>query len=162
NDVQQARDCYWNATEADPTQLSAWASLEKLFAKDGDVAGLAKVLRGMATAVHEPGRKVALLLDLARLQDNLEGGSLEQGLELCGEAAAVGFEPQRALDELERLAEAAGKPEELIRALDLRYQALVARAREVSIAERLTLNDEIVAVRRRQAQLARAQGDGQR
>jgi tetratricopeptide (TPR) repeat protein len=162
NDVQQARDCYWKATEAYPGQLSAWSSLEKLFAKDGDVAGLAKVLRGMASATQEPARKVALLLDLARLQDNLEGGSLEQALELCREAAAVGFEPQRALDELERLAEAAGKPEELIRALDLRYQALVGRAREVSIAERLTLNDEIVALRRRQAQLAHAQGDGQR
>jgi len=116
----------------------------------------------MASATQEPARKMALLLDLARLQDNLGGGSLDQALELCREAAAVGFEPQRALDELERLAEAAGKPEELIRALDLRYQALVNRAREVSIAERLTLNDEIVGLRRRQAQLARAQGDGQR
>jgi hypothetical protein len=161
-DVQQARECYWKASEADPTSLPAWASLEKLCAKDGDIAGLAKVLRGMASATHEPARKVALLLDLARLQDNLEGGSLETALELCREAAAVGHEPQRALDELERLAETAGKPEELIAALEVRQQSLVGRAREASIAERITFNEEIVALKRRQAHLARALGDGER
>jgi tetratricopeptide (TPR) repeat protein len=160
NDVQQARECYWKATEADPNTLQAWSSLEKLCAKDGDMAALAKVLRGMASATKEPARKVALLLDLARLQDNLQGGSLEQALELCREAAAMGS--GRALDELERLAEAAGKPDELSRALDLRYQALLDRAHQATIAERLGLNDEAVALRRRQAHLARSQGDGQR
>ena len=162
NDVAQARDCYWKATEANPRTLSAWSSLEKLFAKEGDLAGLAKCLRGMASATEEPARKVALLLDLARLQDNLEGGTLAAALELCREAAAVGFEPARALDELERLAEAAGQPEEIIRSLDARVDNLQARAREAAIADRFAFNDEIVALRRRQASLARAQGEGAR
>ncbi len=162
NDLAQARDCYWKAAEAFSGTLSAWSSLEKLYAKEGDLAGLAKVIRGMATATQEPARKVALLLDLARLQDNLEGGTLEQALELCREAVAVGFEPERALDELERLAEAAGKPEEIIRALDTRVEILQARAKEAAIAERLNLNDEIVALRRRQAHLARSLGEGAR
>jgi tetratricopeptide (TPR) repeat protein len=162
NDVQQARECYWKATEADAGTLAAWLSLEKLCAKDGDLAGLAKVLRGAASATHEPARKVALLLDLARLQDNLDGGSLEKALELCREAAQVGESPERALDELERLAEEAQKPEELLTALELRIEVLSKRAREVSVADRLNLNDEIVALRRRQASVARAQNSSTR
>jgi golgin subfamily B member 1 len=162
NDAAQARDCYWKATEANAGTLAAWTSLEKLYAKDGDLAGLSKVIRGMAGAVVEPGRKVALLLDLARLQDNLEGGTLDEALELCRQAAQVGFEPERALDELERLAEAAGKPEEIIRSLETRVEILQTRAREAAIADRLTLNDEIVALRRRQAMLSKQAGEGAR
>ena len=81
----------------------------------------------MADATAEPPRKVALLIDLARLQDSIGGGP-DAARALLQEALAVGADGGRVLDELERLAERSGSKEELLAVLDERARRLTARA----------------------------------
>jgi tetratricopeptide (TPR) repeat protein len=158
DDPAGARDCFEKACVTSPSSVAAWMSLEKMFARDNDLGGLARVYRGLATATEEPGRKVALLLDLARLQASISDGSVDAAIALCKEALAVGVDGERALDELERQAEAGGRTDELIAALDAR----VARLREIpetAVAERLAATERVVTCRRHQAQLALTVGD---
>lgn len=162
NDPAGALDCYNKAVETSAAALPAWMALEKIYARERDLGGLARVYRGQADATGEPARKVALLIDLARLQESVDGGSPERAREILREALAVGADAPRVLDELERLAEAAGKADELLAVLDERAARLTARAAELPIAERLGENDRLVALRRRQAALAREAGDGER
>ena len=160
NDPQHAKECYAQAAEVHPASVTAWMSLEKIYTRDGDLAGLARVLRGQADAVAEPGRKVALLLDLARLQESLEGdgGSMDAALELCREAYQAGGEPElssRALDEIERLAQPAGRTEDVLWALEARALILAAELPQLGAHDKPAAVDKLVAHRRRQAQLAR-------
>jgi hypothetical protein len=151
-DVAGARDCYEKAVAAAPTALRPWMALEKLVAREGDAAQLARVWRGLAAATSEPGRKLALLVDLARLQANLPGGA-DAAIALCREAVAIGFESERALDELERQAEAAGRVDDLVWSLDRRVGIIMAAAPEAPLDERPALTERVVGIRRRQAQL---------
>jgi tetratricopeptide (TPR) repeat protein len=155
SDAAQAKECYLKAVEVSPQSVAAWMALEKLYTKDGDLGGLKRVWRGLASATVEPGRKVALLIDLARLQETVEGGTLDEAFALCHEAFAVGVEQARALDELERLAEGAGRVEEQLWALDARAQLTADEAARLNAADRLSSTEELVSIRRRQAQLAR-------
>ena len=74
NDPARALDCFNRAIEASPASLPAWMALEKIHTRARDLGQLARVWRGMADATGEPARKVALLLDLARLQESIGGG----------------------------------------------------------------------------------------
>ena len=162
NDPAAALECYLKAVEAEPRALGAWMALEKIYTRDRDLAGLARVLRGMAEATAEPARKVALLIDLARLQESVEGGSPDEAQKILRAALAVNADVERVLDELERQADRSGRSEEILAVLDERAQRLAAQAAELPISERLTANDKLVALRRRQAQLARERNEGER
>jgi tetratricopeptide (TPR) repeat protein len=153
--VDPARDCYQKATEAHPGSLAAWLALEKVYARAGDLAGLARALRGQASAVNDPARKSALLLDLARLQESVDGGSVEAAIELCREAHQAGADPERALDQLERTARRAGRVEDVLWALDARALLAAHEAEAASAGDRLLFVDKQVAIRRRQADLVR-------
>ncbi|MSP62121.1 MAG: tetratricopeptide repeat protein, partial [Myxococcales bacterium] len=145
-----AREAFERALVEDPTSLPALMALEKIASHAGDVGALAQIYRGMATATGEPGRRVALLLDLARLQGSLPArdgvAPDDEALRLLHEAYKVGVERERVLDEIERIAEAAGRPEGVLAALE---------ARVALIAERPDSAEAIVALRRRQALIAR-------
>jgi tetratricopeptide (TPR) repeat protein len=154
-DAAQAKDCFNKAVETSPSSVAGWMSLEKLFTRDGDLGGLKRVWRGLASATVEPGRKVALLIDLARLQETVEGGTLDEAVALCREAFAVGVDQGRALDELERLAEGAGRVEDLLWSLDQRAQLTADEAARAPVGDRLAATEQLVGIRRRQAQLAR-------
>jgi tetratricopeptide (TPR) repeat protein len=161
DDVAGALDCYNKAVEASPPALPAWMALEKIYTQGRDLGQLARVHRGMADATAEPGRKVALLIDLARLQEST-GATADAIQATLREALAVGVDVERVLDELERLADAGGRADELLLVLDERAARLAAQAGELPIEERLALNDRLLSLRRRQAELARARGDGER
>jgi tetratricopeptide (TPR) repeat protein len=155
-DAAGARDCYKKACAAQPMLLAAWSGLERFAAREGDLAELYRVGRGLADATPEPARKVALLVDLARLRASMEGGSLDEALALCREAAAVGVDTPRALDELERLAQAGGRNDELVAALEARIAHLAGLPADVPLEPRIA---ETVALRRRQAQLSAGRDD---
>src|SRR6185369_11028020 len=74
NDPAGALDCFNRAVEAHPASLPGWMALEKIHTRSRDLGQLARVWRGMIDATGEPLRKVALLLDLAKLQDSIGGG----------------------------------------------------------------------------------------
>ncbi|MGZ3429217.1 MAG: hypothetical protein ACXVCV_21345, partial [Polyangia bacterium] len=159
HDPAGALDCYNRAVEALPSSLPALMALEKVHTAARDLGSLARVWRGMADATAEPGRKVALLIDLARLQESIGGSSVEARA-ILQEALALGVDGGRVLDELERFAERSGAKEELLAVLDERARRLSARLAEMPIEERLRESERLVALRRRQATLARERGDG--
>ncbi|HEX6838404.1 MAG TPA: tetratricopeptide repeat protein, partial [Polyangia bacterium] len=159
NDAAGALDCFNRAIEASPASLSAWMALEKIHTRARDLGQLARVWRGMADATHEPARKVALLIDLARLQDSI-GGTADETRAILQEALAVGADANRVLDELERVGEKSGNKEELLAVLDERARRLTAQLAELPIEQRLHESERLVALRRRQATLARERSDG--
>ena len=101
NDPVGALDCFNRAIEASPASLPAWMALEKIHTRARDLGQLARVWRGMADATAEAPRKVALLIDLARLQESIGGGP-DEARAILQEALAVGADGNRVLDELER------------------------------------------------------------
>ena len=127
NDPTTALDCFNRAVEASASSLPAWMALEKIHTRARDLGQLARVWRGMIDATAEPPRKVALLIDLGRLQDSIGGGP-EASRALLQEALAVGADGGRVLDELERLSERSGNKEELLAVLDERARAADRRA----------------------------------
>jgi len=159
NDPAGALDCFNRAVEAHPASLPGWMALEKIHTRSRDLGQLARVWRGMIDATGEPLRKVALLLDLAKLQDSIGGGG-EAARALLQEALAIGADSDRVLDELERLADKSENREELLAVLDERARRLTARLAEMPIADRLQGSERLVTLRRRQAALAREKGDG--
>jgi hypothetical protein len=161
DDAGGALECYQKAVEASPQALAAWMALERIFAQQQDLASLARVYRGMADATAEPARKVALLIDLARLQDSLQGGGPVEAHALLREALAVGVDAERVLDELERLSEQGGG-DDMVALLDERATRLQERAAGQPIDQRLRAAERLVAIRRRQAQLARLRGEDER
>ncbi len=166
-DAVGARAAYEQATQADATCLPAWMALEKMALREGNLSALQTALAGLATATPEPSRKVALLLDLARLQDSVEGGTLDEAFGLCRRAAAVGWEPVRALSMMERLAESAGRHAEMVEALDRQAQLVTAELAHHPASEmvdpendpRRRLIEELVGLRRRQSAVLKTAGD---
>ncbi|HEX4460438.1 MAG TPA: hypothetical protein VIA18_20815, partial [Polyangia bacterium] len=164
DDAAGALECYQKAVEASPRALAAWMALERIFAQQQDLASLARVYRGMADATAEPARKVALLIDLARLQDSLQGGGPDEAHALLREALAIGVDGDRVLDELERLADqrAGDGGDDMVALLDERATRLQERAAGLPIEQRMRAAEKLVAIRRRQAQLARVRGEDER
>lgn len=162
NDAAGALDCYDKAVEAHPPSIGGWMALEKVHARARDLKQLQRVWRGLADATAEPARKVALLIDLARVEESIEGGTIEKAQAILREALQAGADGERVLDELERLAERSGRSDDLLTVLDERAARLTARAAELPIGERLGASDKLVALRRRQAAIAQARGEGDR
>jgi tetratricopeptide (TPR) repeat protein len=156
-DVGGAREAYRKALEHEPDHLGALMSLERLCAREGDLAALAdEIYPALARATPEPARKVAILLDLARKREAGEAG-VETVLAVLEDAYAIGVERERVLREFERVAQAAGKRDEVLRVWERRRELLEA-APTTDPAQRAL---EIVAIRRRQAHLASEAGDGE-
>ena len=163
----EALACYDKAVATDAKSIAGWMALEKIALRDGDLGGIARATRGLADATTEPARKVALLLDLARMQDAIvvdRGAALDAAFALCKEALAVDHEPERVLDVIERLAETGGRIDELLAAVAARLAIVEKRQGELPLAERLAESDRVVALRRRESELhreaaAQAQGD---
>jgi tetratricopeptide (TPR) repeat protein len=155
----QARDCFERAVAADAGCLAGWMALEKMAPK-GDEAARERILRGLEAATHEAGRKVTLLIELASLRP------ADEALALCRQACAVaGTDGEllgRALDAMERQAEKAARSDELSWALGERAQAEQRNleANAGNEAARLEALERLLAVKRRQAQVAQAAGDG--
>jgi tetratricopeptide (TPR) repeat protein len=72
-DLDEAVNCYRTAHKLDPMALAPLSALEKVFARQDDRASLIEVYRALAAATLDPGRRVALLFDLARIEEAEHG-----------------------------------------------------------------------------------------
>lgn len=179
-DRDGARDAFERAIAHDPECVGGLMARERLALQDGDSEALARVWRGLADAAHHPGRKVSYLLDLVRLYGHTgaDAESLALARQVLVEAVALAPEAgasERVARERERLAELSGDPAEMLGALEARISnvrekygpqgppAAPATRRQTGApldrADELRLT--IVALRRRQARIARAQGQHQ-
>jgi cellulose synthase operon protein C len=155
SDTAGAREAYRKALELEPEHLGALMSLERLCTREGDLQALAgEVLPALARATPDPARKVAILIDLARLRETLDGG-VDGVLATLEDAYAVGVERERVLRELERVGQAAGRRDEVLRVWERRLE-LLQTTPPADPARRAL---EVAAIRRRQAHLARDAGD---
>jgi len=159
-DRAAAIDSFEKAAAAAPESVPAWAALEKIFAR-GDsqnLGELARVLRGLAEATPEAGRKAALFLELGKMQESI-GGTVDDALGWMRRAFEVGHQPERFLDEIERIADAAGRHEDVLWTLESRIALLdlakADKAGDVPSLQRLDTRDRVIALRRRQMQVAR-------
>jgi hypothetical protein len=139
-------------------------------AQRGEVvdADLEEVWIEQAEVFADPRRRCALWLDVARAR--VTHGDLAGALGALGEAASTGADERRVAGERVRVAERLGDPDVLLAALDDAATGLLARfglageapgdSVEAPTGRALTLRRELVAVRRRQAQVALAADDG--
>lgn len=173
DDVEEAIICYRTAHELDPSSLGPLAALEKLLTRrdgDGVVVGqvgrpseeLLAVYRGLSAATKEPGRRVALLIELARIEEEFlraEGGSqgagIDRVLSYLHEAYDASIDQTRVIDEIVRITAAAGRVPECLTALDVKVEIIEMHAESATPQRRALLFDQVVAIRRRQATLAR-------
>ena len=161
-DPAMARAALEQSVALAPTYLPALMALEKIAAREGDLATLASLCRRAADATGDRGRRVALLVDLARIEQSRVGGGDDSALAILREAHAIGLQQAGVLDEMEQLAEAGGRTEDLLATLDLRAQLLAQRTTSNNDDEgRHRIALAIAAIRRRQSQLVRT-SDGER
>lgn len=113
-DPAGARAAFWAAYEASgETWIAPLLALEKLDQTQGEMSDLAQVLRHMAETSEVPARRAAALMDLALLQDRIEGGTPQVALLLLDRAEKEAKDPVLVLELAERIAAEAGLFREL-------------------------------------------------
>lgn len=177
-DVATARGCYEQAVALDPASVPALLALEKVAITAGDEELLADIWRNLADATHNPGRKLAYLLDLVRLYGHTGAEPDQLALARQVLVECVGLAPEagateRVARERERLAELSGDANEMLGALEARITNVRAaygpqgpapapaapRAAGAPLDRADELRLQIVALRRRQARIARDQAN---
>ena len=171
-EVDEAIVCYRRAHELDRTALAPLAALEKLLARKTGPAGasdrpseeLLTVYRDLATATREPGRRVALLIEQARIEEEHNRaveqaggvpGDLDRVLSYLHDAYDVGIDQSRVIDEIVRITAASGRIPDCLAALEVRAEIYEMQAQQATTQRRPALIDQVVAIRRWQATLAR-------
>ena len=151
----QARDAYETATVLAPGAAGAHHGLERLALAAGDDEALMRAIEGLATGADEPARKLFYLLDLARM--HADRGELIDAQEVLARAAALGVDLDRVTREQVRVAALTDDPQELIDALEARVACLAGEGPGAAASADAAAGDarRMVALRRRQAQIAR-------
>jgi tetratricopeptide (TPR) repeat protein len=165
NDPVTARCAYEEATCLHPGELRAWMALERLATSEpGDGSTRIGIAKGLIAATLEPGRRVALCLELATWY--ARQGAFDEAVAICRDALEIeeGGAVERVLDEWERIVSTAGAPELLLEVLERRAKREERRLAELSETERLRALESaaLVSIRRRQAELAMTMGERQR
>ncbi|HEX2688776.1 MAG TPA: tetratricopeptide repeat protein [Kofleriaceae bacterium] len=176
NDPAEARAALEEATRIAPEHQAALLELERILARASDLPALLDLWEQLADTVEHPARKIAYWLDVARAASGLEPGqaSIDYGRAQAAfdHAAALaedGVMAERIARERLRAAETHGSSDDVADAIEALASKLVAAfglagpapgerasAAEDDHPERaLTIRRELVALRRRQAQLAR-------
>ena len=171
NDPAEARAALEEATRIAPQHQAALLELERIVARAGDVAALLDVWERLAESVDNPARKIAYWLEVARAAAPTDYGRAQAALDaatglVTSTSLLGGPAAERIARERLRLAEAHGAPGDVAAAIDALAGQLVAAlggADAVASAPRAEdqperaqhLRRELVALRRRQAQLAR-------
>ncbi|HET6612944.1 MAG TPA: tetratricopeptide repeat protein [Kofleriaceae bacterium] len=163
HDASAARDAISEAIEADPGSLTALLRRERLALADKDRDTLTAVWQRLAERSEIPERKLCYRLDLAHLAAGEGEAGLERASDLLAEAAALGVRSETVAIERERLGERRGDEAEILAALETRIACIKARlgqpgSADEDAAER-TARLEVIALRRRQARVARGAGD---
>ena len=170
--LDEAKEAYGKAVALDPASTNALLSLERLALRDHDEELLERLWRALADAANSPARKVTYLLDLVRLYRlRNQEGDLDRARELIAEAVALAAPAgaRAVANERELIAELANDPAELITVLEGRIAGLLAeygpagpeavpaeaRAPGSELDREAELRLQIVALRRRQARIAR-------
>jgi len=169
SDADEARTALDEAARIAPHHQGVLLELERVAARRGDVPALLDVWERLADAVEQPARKVAYWLEVARAAG--AGSNVARAQEAFEKAAALAANTpgaERVARERLRVLEEHGTPEDAAAAIDELANVLLAAFGPagpgaepgVSAAgERPTraaaLRLELVALRRRQAQLAR-------
>lgn len=169
--TDDARAALEDAVLLAPTSLAALVALERVA---DDPARQVEVWAQLAEASQRPERKLVYLLDQVRFWSE-RGDDLDCARELIAQAAALGVDGERVNQERLRLAEQANDREEVLAALDAIAGQLVGRAAagvpDAAVAtatpgqapgRAAILRLQVVAIRRRQAQVARAMGAAER
>ncbi len=171
-EIEEAIICYRTAHELDRTALAPLAALEKLLTRQAGPAGasgrpsedLLTLYRDLASATHEPGRRVALLIEQARIEEEHNRaaektggppGDLDRVLSYLHDAYDVGIDQARVIDEIVRITAASGRIPDCLAALEVRAEILELQAQQATAQRRPVLIDQVVAIRRWQATLAR-------
>ncbi len=172
--TDDARSALEEAVHLDPAALTPLYALERIAAAEGDHARLVELWAQLAQASTRPERKLSYLLDQIRFWID-QGSDLDRARDLVVEATALGVDPERVVLERLRVAELAGDADELLAALDVQATLLIARSGPagapddtlapsepgVAPSRGAALRLKVVAVRRRQAQVARTAGDSE-
>ncbi|HMG21716.1 MAG TPA: hypothetical protein VK607_10380, partial [Kofleriaceae bacterium] len=164
NDAGEARAALEEATRIAPQHQAALLELERIVARAGDAAALLDVWERLAEAVEYPARKIAYWLEVARGAAVADYGRAQAAFDQAAALAQGGPTAERIARERLRLAEAHGAPGDVAAAIEALAGQLVAAlgggdpaplsAGEPTERAHL-LRRELVALRRRQAQLAR-------
>lgn len=167
NDIDEAIICYRTAHEIDAQSLAPLAALEKLMVQRGSEAGRPSaeqlsVYRGLTNATRDPGRRVALLIELARYEEDVlhldqpgHAGDVDRVLAYLHDAFDVGIDQLRVVDEIIRLTASAGRLPDCLAALEVKAEILEGQAQQASSQRQSLLLDQVVAIRRWQTALAR-------
>ena len=172
SELDEARAALDEAVRIAPAHQGALLELERVVAKSGDTAALLDVWERLADAVEQPARKIAYWVEVGR-SAGIAGDfgrahdAFEKAAQLAIAANLVGAGERVARERL-RIAEEHGTPEDVGAAIDALSTALLAafgpagpgaEPGTTAAGERPTkaiaLRLELVALRRRQAQLAR-------
>ncbi|HSR95486.1 MAG TPA: hypothetical protein VLM79_00395 [Kofleriaceae bacterium] len=171
SDPAEARAALEEAIRIAPQHQAALLELERIVARAADMPALLDVWERLAEAVEHPARKIAYWLEVARGSAG-DHGRAQAAFDQAAGLANGGPAAERIARERLRAAEAHGTPSDVAAAID-------ALAREVTASFGLTgdvgevgeaagagaadrperaqqLRRELVALRRRQAQIARA------
>jgi tetratricopeptide (TPR) repeat protein len=175
NDAAEARSALDEAVRIAPQHQGALLELERVLARSSDVPGLLDVWERLAETVEVPARKIGYFLDVGRTAASSAGGKDYARAQEAFDAAiqlAVATSPavaERVARERLRIAEEHGTTEDVAAALDALATLLLATLGGLAGTEppphgddspdsrAAQLRREIVALRRRQAQLARAE-----
>lgn len=126
NDPAGALACYVEAHGVDPSKLHPVLILEKIYREQGNLAELFAVMRAHADASSHPERKSAVLIYMARLDEQLTDSSYDRRRALLLEAFACAPQPERVLVELERIARQEDRTDDLLDALRRREELILA------------------------------------
>jgi hypothetical protein len=167
HEATEARAALDEAARIAPMHQAVLLELERVVAKAADTAALVEVWERLAEAVEQPARKLAYWLEVARASTN-DFGRAQEAFERAAQLTANPAEAERVARERVRIAEEHGAPPDIANAIEGLAQVLLAAfgpggpVAEASAGpggdrpDRATaLRHELVALRRRQAQLAR-------
>lgn len=174
SDVDGAMSCYRAAHELDREALAPLVALEKVLTKQSSQSSLAgtagrpsddllAVYRALATATKDPGRRVALLIEQARIEEEWSEQAAKTGgrrdvttaLNYLHDAYDVGVDQLKVIDEIVRVTAAAGRIPDCLTALEIRAEILDMQAENAPPQRKQLLTDQIVGIRRWQAHLAK-------
>lgn len=182
NDAAEARAALEEAIRIAPHHQAALLELERIVARAGDVPTLLDVWERLAEAVEYPARKIAYWLEVARAASPGDHGRAQAAFEQAAALAQGSPAAERIARERLRAAEAHGTPGDVTTAIEALARELVAAfgtlgtigpavdavdaadaadpAAAVDAVDRperaQLIRRELVALRRRQAQIARA------
>lgn len=170
NDAAEARVALEEAVRIAPQHQGALLELERILARAGDAGALLDVWERLAEAVEHPARKITYWLEVGRMAGASEysraQAAFEQAAALAASASDAGAAERVARERL-RVAEENGTPADVAAAIEalaaflLTSFGLAGPGAEPGLTpehapDRATsLRRELVALRRRQAQLAR-------